>query len=112
MAQNTSNKPMTHDTSANAYQETPIGDHPYHHGRPRSWILVAVIIAAFCVGGVAVIEQLWWLFWLCTAIVVLSVPAGKIIGIMDDTVRIEEAPRVRAAITGTDSAADPGVRLD
>jgi hypothetical protein len=111
MTEDTSSKPMTQDTSANTYREEPIGSHPYQHGRPASWVLVAVIIAAFCVGGVAVIGHLWGLFWVCVGIVVLSVPAGKIIGIMNDTVAIQEGPRVRAAVDGRHSAADPGVRL-
>lgn len=112
MTEDTSSKSMAHDTSANAYREEPLGDHPYQHGRPTSWVLVAVIIAAFCVGGIAVIEHLWGLFWVCVGIVVLSVPAGKIIGIMNDTVSIKEGPRDRAAINGRPSAADPGVRFD
>jgi hypothetical protein len=56
------------------------------HGRMSSWVLVAVVFAAFCVGGAALIERLWWLFWVCVGIVVLAVPAGKILGIMDDSV--------------------------
>jgi len=112
MTEETSGKPLTHDTSDNAYAETPVGEHQSHHGRPGSWVLVAVDIAAFTVGGVAVIGQLWALFWVCLGIVLLSVPVGKVIGIMDDTVQIEERPRVRAAVSGRNSAADPGVRLD
>ncbi len=112
MAEDTSTKPITQDTSANTYQESPVGEHPHRHGRPASWVLVAVIIAAFCAGGAAIIEQLWGLFWACVGIVALSFPAGKLIGIMNDTVQIEEGSRVRAALTGRDSAADPGVRFD
>jgi len=56
------------------------------HGRPRSWLLVAVVLAAFVAGGVALIAQLWWLFWVCAAAVVLSPAAGRLIGIMNDTV--------------------------
>jgi hypothetical protein len=73
---------------------------------------VSVVIAAFCAGGVAVIGHLWLLFWVSAGLVLLSVPVGKLIGIMDDTVAVEQGPRIRAAITGPDSAADPGVRLD
>jgi hypothetical protein len=40
------------------------------------------------------------------------VPTEKIIGIMQDTVHIEEGPRIRAAVSGRDSAADPEVRFD
>jgi hypothetical protein len=47
-----------------------------------------VVIAAFCAGGAAIVFHLWWLFWACVAIVVLSIPVGKLIGIMDDTVMV------------------------
>jgi hypothetical protein len=56
------------------------------HGKTSSWVLVAVIIAAFAAGGVALIIQNWALFFVCVGIVVLSIPAGKLVGIMDDTV--------------------------
>lgn len=73
-------------------------------------MLVGVIIAAFCAGGVAIIVH-WWLFWAGAGIVVLSVPAGKLIGIMNDTVVVDPGPRRRLSASGTGSAADPGVRL-
>jgi hypothetical protein len=79
---------MAHETEGmvrGAQQERTIGWHN-RHGRPASWALVAVVIAAFAVGGAAIIEHLWWLFWVCAGVVVLAVPAGKVIGIMDDTV--------------------------
>jgi hypothetical protein len=63
-----------------------IGGHSERHGRVSSWVLVFMVIAAFCVGGVAIIEQLWWLFWVCVGVVVGAVPAGKFVGIMDDAV--------------------------
>jgi hypothetical protein len=103
---------MVGDSSENAYREEPVGGHSHRHGRPRSWVLVGVVIAAFCGGGVAVIVHLWMLFWACAGLIVLAVPAGKIIGIMDDTVAVDQGPRTRAAVTGRDSAADPGVRFD
>ena len=103
---------LTEDTSANTYRENPVGSHPHRHGRPASWVLVSVVIIAFIVGGFTVIEHWWVAFWVCAGIVVLAVPAGKLIGIMNDTVQIEEGPRRRAAVSGPDSAADPGVRFD
>jgi hypothetical protein len=92
--------------------EHAIGGHDHLHGRPGSWALVAVVIAAFFFGGLAIITRTWWLFWLCAGIVVLSVPAGKVIGIMDDTVGEAARPgdgRPVAADRG--SVADPGVRI-
>jgi hypothetical protein len=68
-------------------QET-IAGRPERHGRMSSWILVAVVFTAFCVGGAAIIVRLWWLFWVCVGVVVVAVPAGKIIGIMDDSVLV------------------------
>jgi len=103
---------MVEDSSENDYREEPIGGHSHRHGRPRSWVLVSVVIAAFCAGGVAVVGHLWVLFWVCAGVVVLSVPVGKMIGIMDDTVALEQGPRRRAAVSGRDSAADPGVHFD
>jgi hypothetical protein len=92
-------------------EEGPIGGHQYRHGKPASWVLVGVIIAAFCAGGFAIIFHLWVLFWVCAGVVVLSVPAGKIIGIMGDTVVVDPGPRALPPTSGPNSAADPGVRL-
>ena len=93
--------------------ERPVGGHSQLHGRPSSWVLVTVVIAAFVVGGFAIVFHQWWLFWVCVAVVVLSVPAGKATGIMGDTVlagnpagQPGQEPHV-AEDTG--SAADPGV---
>ena len=52
-------------------------------------LVVAVAVAAFATGGVALILHLWWLFWVCLAIDVLAIPAGKAVRIMDDTVSYE-----------------------
>jgi hypothetical protein len=66
------------------HRHVPDGGHP--HGKPASWVLVAVVIAAFTTGGVATIVHAWWLLWTCTGIIVLAIPAGKVVGIMNDTV--------------------------
>ncbi len=71
------------------------GGHP--HGRPASWVLVTVVIAAFAAGGAALITHLWWLLWTCAEVVVLAVPAGKVIGIMDDTVAWGSTPAAAPA---------------
>ena len=92
--------------------EHAIGGHSHLHGRPGSWTLVVVVIGAFFAGGLAIIVRAWWLFWLCAGIVLLSVPTGKLIGIMDDTVEETARPgdgRPVAADRG--SVADPGVRI-
>ena len=66
------------------HRHVPEGGHP--HGKPASWVLVGVVIAAFTTGGVAIIAHAWWLLWTCTGIIVLAIPAGKVVGIMNDTV--------------------------
>jgi hypothetical protein len=71
-------------------RHVPEAGHP--HGKPASWLLVAVVTAAFITGGVAIITHAWWLLWGCIGIVVLAVPAGKVIGIMDDTVAWGSTP--------------------
>lgn len=65
-------------------RHVPEGGHP--HGKPASWVLVAVVMAASATGGISIITHTWWLLWTCIAIVVLAIPVGKMIGIMDDTV--------------------------
>ena len=63
---------------------SPEGGYP--HGKPASWVLVAVVTAASVTGGISIITRAWVLLWACIAIVVLAIPAGKMIGIMEDTV--------------------------
>lgn len=93
------------------HTERPAGGHDSHRGRPRSWVLVGVVIAAFCAGGVAVVDHLWPLFWACLGVVVLAIPVGKIIGIMDDTVVVAPPPGRPPPDPSPGSAADPGVRI-
>jgi hypothetical protein len=49
-------------------------------------VLVAIVTAASIAGGLGIILHTWWLVWACGGVVMLSVPTGKAIGIMDDTV--------------------------
>src|SRR5258708_32748228 len=81
-------EPTRHGTAPGHHEpgEQAIGGHHNLHGRPASWALVAVITAAFVAGGFAVVFHLWVLFWVCLGIVLLSIPAGKVVGIMADTV--------------------------
>jgi hypothetical protein len=95
--------------------EVALGGHPYLHGRPASWVLVGVLIVAFIAGGLAIVNHLWWLFWVCLGVTVLSVPAGKVVGIMNDTVLAGD-PSLQAGQEGTvaedtGSAVDPGVNV-
>jgi hypothetical protein len=108
-------EPSHHGTAPGHHEpdERPLGGHSRLHGRPSSWVLVTVVIAAFVVGGFAIVVHQWWLFWVSVAAVVLAVPIGKVIGIMGDTVlagnpagQPGQEPHV-AEDTG--SAANPGV---
>jgi hypothetical protein len=64
-------------------------------------------------GGLAVVNHLWLLFWVCLGVTVLSVPAGKLIGIMNDTV-LSGDPSLQVGQGGqvagdTGSVVNPGV---
>ena len=70
---------------------------------------------AFVAGAFGVVDKVWPLFWVCLGIVILSVPAGKLIGIMDDTV-LEGDPSAQAGQEGRvaedyGSAVHPGVAV-
>jgi hypothetical protein len=88
-------------------RHVPEGGHP--HGKLASWVLVAAVVAAFAAGGIALIEHAWWLLWTCAGIVLLAIPAGKVIGIMNDTVAWGSTP---AAIRDPDQDRDADRRRD
>jgi hypothetical protein len=77
------------------------------HGKPSSWVLVAVVTAAFITGGLAIIMHTWWLLWASLGVVVLAVPVGKVIGIMDDTAAWGSTPEATHEPL-QDPEADPG----
>lgn len=92
-----------------------LGEHGRAHGRPSSWILVAVVLGASVAAGLALILHVWPLFWACVAVVGASIPAGKIIGIMDDTMTWGQAPPVEhqspgGAVVPARSGARAGAR--
>jgi len=71
-------------------RHVPEGGHP--HGKPASWVLVAMVVAAFTTGGLAIVAHAWWLMWTCAGICLLAIPAGKVVGIMNDTVAWGSTP--------------------
>lgn len=75
----------------------PLNRRGRKHGKPSSWVLVVVMTTAFACGGVALILGVWWLFFTCAAVFALGVPAGAVIGIMDDTVQWTIPPLPRTA---------------
>jgi hypothetical protein len=99
------------DTGLTPPVEQTIGGHGSHQGSPASWVLVAVVIAAFTAGGAAIIARLWPLFWVCVGITFLAIPVGKFIGIMDDTVVVDSWPEEQPPAADRGSVADPGVRI-
>jgi hypothetical protein len=68
----------------------------YPHGKPASWVLVAVTTGAALAGGIAIITHAYVLLWVCIALAVLAIPAGKMIGIMNDTVDWGSTPAANA----------------
>ena len=79
-------------------EDRHVPDGGYPHGKPASWVLVAVVTAASAAGGISIITHTWGLLWACIAIVVLAIPAGKMIGIMDDTVDWGSTPGATAKL--------------
>ena len=55
-----------------------------------------VTTAAALTGGISIITHAWVLLWVCLAIAVLAIPAGKMIGIMNDTVDWGSTPAANA----------------
>jgi hypothetical protein len=109
--------PSHHGTAPGHHEpgERPLGGHSNLHGRPASWALVAVITAAFIAGGFAIVFHNWLLFWVCLGITLLAVPAGKVVGIMGDTVLAgnpaDQEGQEGHVAEDTGSAADPGVDM-
>jgi hypothetical protein len=45
----------------------------HHHGSPKSWAAVTVIIIGFIVGGIAMVPHpTWWLFWIGAGIAIVG----------------------------------------
>lgn len=84
-----------------------LGGKAYPNGKPSSWVLVAAVIAAFMSGGIGIILQSWWLFWLSVAVILLGMPASWLVGIMAGSVASEIAPENGPAATGHTPATVP-----
>ncbi len=54
------------------------------NGRTSSWIAVALMIAAFTVGGIGVILWNWILVGICAAVFAIAFVAALAAGIMND----------------------------
>ena len=59
--------------------------HESFHGRPVSWVAVAVIIIGFIIGGAALVPgPTWWLFWTGVGIALVGVGIGASTKMVDD----------------------------
>jgi hypothetical protein len=59
--------------------------HEAHHGRPASWVAVAIIVVGFIIGGSALVAgPTWWLFWTGTGIAVIGAIYAASVHIFDD----------------------------
>jgi hypothetical protein len=78
----------TGDTGArglDAQVAPPSYVHEAHHGRPASWVVTAIVIVGFIIGGIALpIGPTWWLFWTGAGIVVLGAIIGAAVRVLDD----------------------------
>jgi hypothetical protein len=72
--------------------QQPIGGCSHRYGKPASVLLVAVIVVAFVGGAFAVLDEAWPLFWVGLAVLVLSVPASRLIGLVRDAVQAGSLP--------------------
>ncbi|MFF0311122.1 hypothetical protein ACFYSC_27145 [Streptosporangium sp. NPDC004379] len=63
----------------------PVSGRGRPHGRPISWVFVGAFLVFFAAGGLALVIGNMPLFWGCLAAVILMIPVGRAIRIMDDT---------------------------
>ena len=60
-------------------------EHEEYHGRPVSWVVTALVVIGFTLGGIALcIGPSWVLFWVGAGIVVLAGIMGAAVRIFDD----------------------------
>jgi hypothetical protein len=63
---------------------TPVS-FPSFHGRTVSWVAVTVIMAAFLMGGLALVfGPIWWLFWVSLGLAAVGALMALATGIFDD----------------------------
>ena len=74
--------------------QQPIGRRSHRYGKPASVLLVTVIVVAFVGGAFAVLDEAWPLFWVGLAVLILSVPASRLIGAVRDAVQAGSRPTV------------------
>jgi hypothetical protein len=51
-----------------------------HHGNtPAAWTGVAIILVGFLVGGLGLVLDEWWMFWVGVVLCVVGPLAGKLL---------------------------------
>jgi hypothetical protein len=61
------------------------GAYETNHGRAVSWVAVAIVMAAFLAGGLALIfGPVWWLFWTSVGVAAVGGLLGLSTNILDD----------------------------
>ncbi|HWG63455.1 MAG TPA: HGxxPAAW family protein [Streptosporangiaceae bacterium] len=61
------------------------GQYEPFHGRPVSWVAVALIVAGFLAGGLALVfGPVWWLFWAGLGLAVVGALVGLSTNIFED----------------------------
>jgi hypothetical protein len=63
-----------------------------HDVAPAIWAAVIVIIAGTIIGGIALIEWMWPLFWIGIGMFVVGSIAAYVLGIMDTVSEFGPAP--------------------
>lgn len=53
-----------------------------HGNTVAAWVAVAIIMAAFIIGGIAVLVGAWNLFWAAVVLAVVGGIAGKVLQMM------------------------------
>lgn len=53
-----------------------------HGNTVAAWVAVAIIMAAFIIGGIAILLAAWTLFWASVVLAVLGGVAGKVLQMM------------------------------
>jgi len=64
------------------------GPYPSYHGRTVSWVAVAIMVAGFVIGGLALIfghgGPIWWLFWVGAGVAVLGLLVALATNMFED----------------------------
>lgn len=71
----------TQRTASGQEEEAPFhvnkaGKHVHHGRTPAAWVGAMCATVAFVVGGIALVAQVWWLFWASAVLLVVGVIAG------------------------------------